>query len=67
MSPTPPNAERSAKLFSCSIGQAKRLMANNAEGMRIMAMKARRTGKPVNGYTAEELETSARDYLEASK
>jgi len=65
-SPQKPNAERSAKIFGCSIEQAKRLMAQNANGLLKMADKAASTGKKVNGYTESELRLSAADYLAAS-
>ena len=65
-SPVKPDAARSAKMFGCSIEQAKRLMKKNAEGLAQMAEKAARTGKKVNGYTETELRASAADYAAAS-
>jgi hypothetical protein len=65
-SPKTPNAEESARVFGCTVEQAKRLMAKNADGMREMAEKAERTGKKVNGYTAAELRDSEAAYRKAS-
>lgn len=62
-----PDAARSARVFGCTIEQAKRLLAKNADGFRAMADKAARTGKKVNGYDERELRASAAEYTEAAK
>ena len=61
-----PNAEVSAAVFGCTVQQAKRLFAKNADGFRAMAEKAERTGERVNGYSAEELRRSEAEYRAAS-
>ena len=62
-----PNAERTARVFGCSIAKANRLFAENAKVFLQMAERAKQSGKKVNGYTETELRQSASDYLEASK
>ena len=64
--PTKPDAARSAGQFGCTIEQAKRMFAKNADGFRAMAAKAESTGKKVSGYTAAELRLSETQYREAS-
>jgi len=61
-----PNAERSAKAFGCTIEQAKAMFAKNAIGCRSMLERAVRTGKKVNGYTADQLRASVEAYAAAS-
>lgn len=65
--PIPPNAERTARVFECTVEQAKAQMAKNAKGLAQMAERAASTGRKCNGYTEAELRLSARQYLEASK
>lgn len=62
-----PNAERSARVFGCTVEQAKALMARNAAGLQKMAERAAKTGRKYRGYTETELRESASDYLEASR
>lgn len=62
-----PNVERSARAFGCTVDQARVMFRKNAFKLMEMHEKAVRTGKKVNGYTAQELEDSARDYLEAAQ
>lgn len=64
---TKPDVERTARVFGCSIDNAKRLFNQNAKGFLEMAEKARESEKKVNGYTETQLRQSASDYLEASK
>ena len=64
--PVKPDAIRSAKMFGCSVEQAKRLFAQNAQSMTQMANKAASTGKKVNGYSEADLRKSASEYLAAS-
>ena len=66
-SPIKPDAARCAARFGCSIERAKQLLAQNADGFRVMAEKAERTGGIVNGYTAAELRVSEADYRKASQ
>ncbi len=65
--PIKPNAEKSAKVFGCTLEQARVMFRRNAYKLMEMHAKAMKTGKKVNGYTAEELEQSAKDYLEAAQ
>lgn len=62
-----PNAERSARVFGCTVEQARVMFRKNAYKLMEMHEKAVKTGKKVNHYTAEELEQSAKDYLEAAQ
>jgi hypothetical protein len=48
-------AEYSAKLFGCTPDQVRKQQEANAAQLLQMATKAKRTGKKVNGYTAETL------------
>ena len=41
--------------FNCTPEQVRAMHAKNAEGLRAMLAKAEKTGKKVNGYTAEQL------------
>lgn len=66
-SPIKPDAAKSARIFGCTVEQAKRLMARNAEQMRQMADRARELGRKVNGYSEAELRQSATDYAEAAR
>jgi len=65
--PIKPSAPRCAAVFGCTVEQAKRLFAKNADGLRWMAAKAEKTGKKYNGYTAAELRASEAAYREASQ
>lgn len=65
--PIKPDAARCAAAFGCTIEQAKRQLAKNADGLRRMAEKAESTGKKYNGYTAAELRASEAAYREASQ
>lgn len=65
--PIAPNAERSARIFGCSVEQAKRLMAKNAAGLSQMADRAAKTGRKVQGYAETELRMSAAQYEAASR
>ncbi len=65
--PIKPDAERCAARFGCSIERAKQMLAQNADGFRLMAEKAERTGCMVGGYTAAELRASEADYRIASQ
>jgi hypothetical protein len=67
MKNTSPNAARSASVFGCTVEQARSLMARNSVVLSGMALKAKRTGKKVNGYTSAQLAASAADYCAASK
>jgi transposase len=51
------NAEQVAKIFGCTVEQAKAQYKANAEQLRKMQSKA--NGKKVNGYTAKQLSTMA--------
>ncbi len=67
-----PDAARSARVFGCTIEQAKALFAKNAEGMREIADKvdALPAGRKYRGYSSKDLarlRTSEADYREASK
>ena len=62
-----PDAIRCAATFGCSVEQAKRLLAKNAEGFRVMAEKAESTGTKYHGYTAAELRVSEAEYRKASQ
>lgn len=66
MKTLPPSVDRCVSVFGCTPEQAKRLFAKNAAGLGEMANKAERTGRKVNGYTANELRTSEVQYREAS-
>jgi hypothetical protein len=48
-----------AKLFGCTEAQARAQYAANAEQLASLATKAERSGKKVNGYTAEQLRLHA--------
>jgi hypothetical protein len=48
-------AEYSAKLFGCTPDQVRKQQEANAAQLLQMANKAKKTGKKVNGYTAEAL------------
>jgi hypothetical protein len=52
---TPLTRDQMAKRFDCTVEQVRVQYAKNAVGLRQMHAKAVRTGKPVNGYTAEKL------------
>lgn len=54
------NATKTAKVFGCTEAQAVTQMRRNLAQTEAMAKQARSTGKLVNGYTADELEHSAR-------
>jgi hypothetical protein len=60
-----PNANTSARIFGCTPEQARNLMLKNAAGLRMMAEKAKRTGKNVNGYSLAYLEAKAAAYASA--
>lgn len=64
--PQTPDANRAARIFGCTVEQAKSLMAKNAAQMATMADKAKRTGKKVNNYTESELRSSAEAYRVAA-
>lgn len=49
------DADVVAKRFGCSLAQARRQYARNAEQLRGMRDRALETGGKVNGYTAGEL------------
>lgn len=66
-SPAIPNAERSAALFGCTVDQAKRQFSRNAASLKIMADRAAKSGKKVNGYTEKELRESAERYSRAAQ
>lgn len=56
------------KMFGGSIESLNQLYKDNAAQMRKMAEKARKTGKKVNGLTADELDEKANWFEEiASK
>ena len=60
-----PNANKSAAIFGCTPEQARNLMHKNAAILRQMAIKAKKTGKLVNGYTQAQLDSSAAAYASA--
>jgi hypothetical protein len=60
------NAEQVAKIFGCTVEQARAQYLANAASLRNDAAKAARTGKKVRGYTeaqciaaAEKMEKAA--------
>lgn len=61
-----PDAAKSAAAFGCTIEQAKRLLAKNADGFAWMAAKAKAKGGRYNGFTAAELLRSEAEYRAAS-
>lgn len=61
-----PDAAKSAATFGCTIEQAKRLFAQNADGFAYMAAKAKAKGGRYNGYSVAELLRSEQDYRAAS-
>lgn len=54
-----------AAVYGCTVEQAATLLRKNADVLRGMAERAERTGKKVNGYTAQELRHSAIKYEKA--
>lgn len=48
--------QQMAKFFGCTIEQLRAQYAANAADTAKMLAKAVQTGKPVNGYTAAQLE-----------
>lgn len=44
-----------AKMFGCSPSQVRAQYGKNADQLLAMHQQAKRTGKPVNGFTASEL------------
>lgn len=67
LKPIAPNAERSARIFGCSVEKAKKLFAQNADGFSKMADKAAKNGGKYNNYTEAELRLSAEQYAEAAR
>lgn len=53
------NATKTAAIFGCSPQQAESQMRKNLNGLDAMASNARATGKKVNGYSADELDSMA--------
>ena len=56
---TTPNPAQIAGLLGCTEAQIRAQFAQNAKQLAAMADKAKTTGRKVNGYTAEELRSSA--------
>lgn len=54
------NAEKIAARFNCTPEQVRAQYRRNAVQLAAMAERARKTGKRVNGYTADELDERAR-------
>ena len=48
-----------ARFMGCTLEQVQSGLRRNARQLRGMAEQARRTGRLVNGFTAEQLEQSA--------
>jgi hypothetical protein len=61
------DAQRAARIFGCSVEQAKALYRKNAEQLAQMAEKAEDTGGRYNGYTAAELREKAKAFEEKSR
>jgi ABC-type enterochelin transport system substrate-binding protein len=61
------NAEQIAKIFGCTVEQAKAQYKANGEQLRKMESKAKATGKKVNGYAQERLAAYAKQMEECSK
>lgn len=58
--------EHIAKVFGCSVEQAKAQLARNAQQLEAIADKARQTGRPVNHYTEKELREHAANFRTAA-
>lgn len=52
------------KLLGCSMEQLSNQYAGNAEALEGMYKKAIKTGKKVNGYTAEQLDQMTAKYYQ---
>lgn len=55
MTTNKPTIEQFAKLFGVTVEQCNALKAKNREQLTEMRVKALKTGRKVNGYTAEQL------------
>lgn len=55
------------KLFGCSLEQLNSQYADNAKVLKGMQAKAVKSGKKVNGYTADQLKEAANTYDNLSK
>jgi len=61
-----PNAVESARIFGCTIEQAKRLFAKNADEALTMIERAKANGGRYRNYSLAQLVQMERDYREAS-
>jgi len=61
-----PNAAESARIFGCTIEQAKRMFKRNADEALVMIERAKARGGIYNRYSLEQLVAMERDYREAS-
>jgi hypothetical protein len=57
-----PTAADVARLFGCTADRVRHQYRRNAAQLRGMAEQAKRTGRLVNGYTAEQLQAKAAEY-----
>lgn len=56
-----------AKLFRCTVEQARSQMLGNAHGLRKTAERIKRANGKVNGFTKSELLQRAEAYEQAAK
>ena len=61
------NAEQVARLFGCTVEQAKALYAKNAAQLSSMARTSKATGRKVNNYTEATLRRLAEAAQQRSK
>lgn len=57
------NANQVAQRFGCTVEQVQNLYRKNAIQLQSMANQAKRTGRNVNNYTAEQLAQRAASFL----
>lgn len=57
---TKPNLEAFARMMGATVEQVHSQLERNKRQLASMAEQARKTGRKVNGYTAEQLEILAR-------
>lgn len=61
-----PDAIRSARVFGCSVDQAKKLFLKNADEALVMIERAKQSGGRYRNYSIAQLVQMERDYRAAS-
>jgi hypothetical protein len=56
--------EQQARILNVTVEQCRQQHRRNAESSRVLAEKAEKAGRKINGYTAEQWKASARLHSE---